>query len=148
MKVSRALIATVGTITITAGAIAIATSSVGGASDRSQLRSSQNSAAITNGGFIRNYTHPFVDGEAQAATTLSVSSGGTFTWGIGFGDSGVWTASGKSFAMEITGGSDAPGQCIFVATYSSTQHSLGTATKPGTYTCPGNPTTGTWYAKP
>jgi hypothetical protein len=59
-------------------------------------------------------------------------------------DTGVWTSTGKAFAMSVTQGPSDTG-CTFSG--SRGKKGIGSAKKQGNYVCPGNPPgTSTWYA--
>jgi hypothetical protein len=91
---------------------------------------------------VGTYPNAYVNGTDVGA--LVISSDGTFTWAVDGGDSGTWVSSGKSFAMEFTGGEDGSDECVFSATIY--KKSLAKAAKPGNWACAAEGSTGTWYA--
>ncbi len=67
------------------------------------------------------------------------------TWTSSFdSDSGEWVQSGKSFAMDMTGGSDGSAGCLFAAKVGPG----GTSIVKGAFSCSNSGASGTWSATP
>jgi hypothetical protein len=66
------------------------------------------------------------------------------TWTSAVGDGGSWTQSGKSIALADYSGPDATAEFVLVGSVSS--KGLSSLKKPGSFSAPGNPSSGQWYA--
>jgi hypothetical protein len=75
--------------------------------------------------------------------TITFASGNTWTSSFD-SDSGEWVQAGKSFAMDMTGGTDGPAGCLFAAKVGLT----GTSIVKGAYHCSNTGVSGTWSASP
>jgi hypothetical protein len=105
----------------------------------------------------------FHQGSARAAVPDGFSEGtynwfengseiGTITYedydwvGSVDGDSGYFLTFGRVISMSAFGGTAGAGGCIFAGKISKAGTSIGSASKPGAWICPGYGTSGTWYA--
>ena len=78
--------------------------------------------------------------------TITVAKHSVFSSSV-VSDTGTWVQSGKTFALYITGGGDASGDCVFAGKVKASGTGVSSASKPGSWVCPGA-SSGTFYIGP
>jgi hypothetical protein len=79
--------------------------------------------------------------------TITFTSGHKWSASVD-GEAGSWTDVGRSFGMNMTGGTYGNGGCVFSATEDKAGTAIGSSAKLGNWICPGYGSSGTWYATP
>jgi hypothetical protein len=125
-------------------AAASLTTGVAGASTTIGAGTSAQTPAVAPAAFTVGTYTAFLNGSMNG--TISFASNFTYTSTIEGNDAGSWIDVGKRIVFDVTSGTDASGQCIFVGNVTS-KTSIGSAASPGKFSCPGLPVNGTWYVK-